>query len=210
MIFCLKHGVIEPVLCGCGEMVYTRALGARGATRESSSLSTRTMLWIALILLIVTATFSYGSLSAAPWVPMFRKDVQRIVAVLHGLPTGSVIYELGCGDARVSAALAQVGYRVTGFEISLLPFALAVVRRLRSIKKFSLQYRNFWSKNFEDANAIVLFLMPNALKKIREKCNQELHPGTYVVSYVWPIPGWTPKIIDKVPGSPDIFVYVTS
>lgn len=166
------------------------------------------MIWLALILLVITATFSYGSLSAAPWVPMHKRDVQRIVSLLLNLPTGSIIYELGCGDARVSAALANAGYNVTGFEISILPFCLALFRRLKSPRKFSLKYKSFWSADFSQANAIVMFLMPAANKKLKEKFMSELSTGAQVVSYVWPIPGWTPVTIDRQPGSPDIFHYI--
>lgn len=168
------------------------------------------MIWFALFLLLIAATFSYGSLSAAPWVPMHKRDVQRIVQLLSNLPAGSTVYELGCGDARVAAALANAGYEVTGFEISILPFFLAFIRRLRSPRKFSLNYKSFWSVDFSKADAIVMFLMPAANKKLHKKFAAELPIGTHVVSYVWPIPDWTPTVVDQQPGSPDIFLYVTS
>jgi len=42
----------------------------------------------------------------------------RAVARLLGLPFGSKILDLCCGDGRISVALARLGYRVTGLDLS--------------------------------------------------------------------------------------------
>lgn len=149
-----------------------------------------------------------AAISAAPWVPMHQADVSRIVTLLKDLPKGSTIYEPGCGDARLSAALAHAGYNVIGLEISLLPFFLAHVRRWRSKDKFSIRYKNFWSQNFSDADAVVMFLMPAANRKLQIKFNAELKPGAYVVSYAFFMPDWQPVVVDQKLNAPKVCVYV--
>jgi hypothetical protein len=53
-----------------------------------------------------------------------------------------------------------------------------------------------------------MFLMPETYKKMRDKLTHELATGARVITYVWPIPGWTPSYVDHVEGSPDLYVYV--
>ena len=45
------------------------------------------------------------------------------------------------------------------------------------------------------------------LRKLKSKFEQELKPGTKVISYVWPIKGWTPVKIDECKGSPKMYLY---
>ena len=52
-----------------------------------------------------------------------------------------------------------------------------------------------------------MFLMPETYEKIRPKLEKELKPGARVITYVWPIPGWTPDVVDEVEGSQKIYLF---
>lgn len=62
--------------------------------------------------------------------------------------------------------------------------------------------------NLSQYDVIYMFLMPETYKKLRDKLKSELKPGARVITYVWPIPDWTPAKIDHVEGSPDLYLYV--
>ena len=73
------------------------------------------------------------------WIKIFayknqdtRREVQSIIKLL-GLSPGAKILDLGCGNGRISIALAKLGYRITGLDYSsaLLEDAAVKARRLK-------------------------------------------------------------------------------
>lgn len=167
-----------------------------------------------LIFFLIVATFAYASWRAAPWVPLHRLDVKRAVDLML-IEAGMIVYDLGAGDGRILEESACRGATSRGYEISLLPYLLARCRQTaRSVRSdrndygsMDVRFRDFWFCNLQDADVVFLFLMPKVLPRMRRKLQQELKPGARVISYVWPIEGWTPKIINEVEGYPKLFVY---
>ena len=56
---------------------------------------------------------------------------------------------------------------------------------------------NLFDTNISQANVITLYLTTSANRKIREKLELELKPGTRIVSHDYEIPGWKPYKVDK-------------
>ncbi len=52
------------------------------------------------------------------WKVWDLKDVFRELLERHGISRGSLILDLGCGNGRLALALASLGYRVVGLDIS--------------------------------------------------------------------------------------------
>jgi tRNA U38,U39,U40 pseudouridine synthase TruA len=44
---------------------------------------------------------------------------------------------------------------------------------------------------------VILFLWGKTNEKLKEKLQEELKPGTRIVSYVWKFKGWKPVKIDR-------------
>lgn len=166
------------------------------------------MMILLIILLIFVYSFAYASWRAAPWIPAHNSDMQRLCTLAEISP-GQKVYELGCGDARFICAAAEQGANVIGFEISLLPYLLAQVRRMyqKNKKAIHIRFRNFWSTSLRDADIIYFWLTPRVHSKLRIKLENELRSGTKVICYVWPMEGWEPAHIDKQPGRPTIYLY---
>lgn len=151
-----------------------------------------------VVLLVVFGTLGYGAWSAAPWVPLGQREVERMLDVAELRP-GELFYDLGCGDGRLLTAAARRGATAVGFEIALLPYTLAQVRRLLSPQRklISVRYHSFWTEPFSSAQVISCFLTPYAMRRLEPKLAKELRPGSRFVTYAFKLPTRLPSVTNK-------------
>ncbi len=182
-----------------------------------------TFVWI--IFFILLFSLAYAAASGAPWVPTFRGDIDRLKKLL-ALQDGEKFVELGCGDGRVILSLLSLPHLKgelgggntlprgnsrlvgTGLELSLLQYLIANIRRILS-RTWNVKFilANAFHYDLRDVDAVYMFLMPETYEKIRPKLEAELRPGTRVVTYVWPIEGWEPLVVDEVEGKSKLYLY---
>jgi SAM-dependent methyltransferase len=171
-------------------------------------------MWLIISFLVfglgILGTLALGGYLAAPWVPLWRRDVGRMLRLANVKP-GELVYDLGAGDGRILMAAARdFQARAIGYEIAILPYLIG-----RSIlwsrglhKRAQLRYGNFFTESLADADVVTAFLSRHAMEKLRSKFEQELKPGSRVVTCVFSIPGWEPTITDKAgPKQPTVYVY---
>ncbi len=148
---------------------------------------------------VILLTFAWGALSAAPWLPISRREAERLIDLAEFKP-GDTVYDLGCGDGRLLFATAKK-YQVSavGFEIALLPYLLARWRWLffKERRKVKIHFRSFWNEPLAPATAVLCFLMPAAMEKLAPKVRTELKPGTRLISYVFKLPGAEPNLVSR-------------
>ncbi len=165
------------------------------------------------VLFLLLASAAYASWRGAPWVPTWKRDLERIKKLAQ-LQQSDRFVELGCGTGRVCRYLAKNSKAQTsGIELSVLQWMYArFFARLRLAQDDRKRLRFFLSDAFHhdlsSYSVVYMFLMPETYKKIRDKLTAELQSGARVITYVWPIPDWTPSYVDRVEGSPDLYVYV--
>ncbi|OGY47387.1 MAG: hypothetical protein A3J65_03210 [Candidatus Buchananbacteria bacterium RIFCSPHIGHO2_02_FULL_45_11b] len=150
-----------------------------------------------------------GGVLAAPWVPLWQKDVKRMLKLAQIGPDETV-YDLGAGDGRILLIAAKnFGAKAVGFEIAILPYLLGWVKILLSGQrgKAKLYCRNFFKADLSQADVICAFLTPRAMLKLKPKLEKEAKPGCRVISYAFKIPGWEPVLADK-PDQKTAAVYV--
>ncbi len=157
--------------------------------------------WVIFLVFVglVLLTLSIASLSAAPWVPLWKNDIRRMLRLAE-VKADEVVYDLGAGDARILVIAAkEFGARSIGFEMALLPYILGYIRiRFRGVKdQVELKYRNLYSQDLSKAEVVCTFLTPRAMRKLKPKLEKETKPGCRIVSFAFKIPGWQPKKIDK-------------
>jgi hypothetical protein len=70
---------------------------------------------------------------------------------------------------------------VRGIELSPVPYAVSRLRA-RCLRNVTLHRGNFFRSNLENADAIVSYLMPNAMTRTSKLLDQMLEPGTCVVT----------------------------
>ncbi len=166
-------------------------------------------MWIlTLILFIFLLSLAYASASGAPWVPTWKKDLERILKLVN-VKDGETFVELGCGNGRVCRYVAAHSKaQVSGVELSLLQFCIAWLQAKASgLKNIQIKFGNAFHQDLKNIDTLYMFLMPETYEKIRPKLESELKRGSRVVTYVWPIAGWEPVKIDEVEGSQKIYLY---
>lgn len=159
-----------------------------------------TYLIILFGIILVFGTAMYASFRAAPWLPVFKRDIKRIIEFAD-VKKGDKVFDLGCGDGRVLIGLAnntQAEYLI-GYEISFLFY---IWSKLRVIfmglsKKAEIRFGDFLMKDLSSADVIFCFLTPMAMKKLKPKFEKELKKGTKIISYSFTIPGWTDAGINQ-------------
>ena len=156
-------------------------------------------LFIVAVVLVILVTFAWGGISAAPWVPLWKRDIRRMLQ-LAGVKPNELVYDLGAGDGRILLiAAGEFNARAIGLELAVLPYVLGCIKiRLAGLAgKAKLRYANFFSHSVADADVICVFLTPAAMEKLKPKFEQECKPGCRIVSFAFHVPGWQPTKIDK-------------
>ena len=171
--------------------------------------------YILLILIFILGfaflAMSIAAVSLAPWVPSKKRDVLRALK-LASPKQGEVLYDLGCGNGTV-VFLAAKNYpaKAVGVEMALPLYLMCKIRAVFNkniIGSVRFINQNLFKTNISDADIIYVFGMPAVLsKKLRPKLENELRPGTRIVSYVFPIDGWDPEIIDWPKNKNPIYLY---
>jgi precorrin-6B methylase 2 len=120
-----------------------------------------------------------------PTVPTSGKVVDEIIAALK-LSDGSVLYDLGCGDARMLIAAHNKFPTATfvGVEYYRVPYLLAKLRLALTKKTshISIQREDLFEADIKNANRIFVYLIPKVMDKLLPKLEREAQPGTRIVS----------------------------
>ena len=156
-------------------------------------------LFLLILILLVFGTAAYAGILAAPWVPVWKKDIERILK-LANVHDDDLVYDLGSGDGRVVCAVANNSQaRVVGYEISVIPYVWSKIKVFlsRCSKRVEIRYGDFLKKDLNQANIIFCFLTPKAMEKLSPKFKKELKPGTKIISYAFSLPGWQSLKVDK-------------
>ena len=168
------------------------------------------LLLVLVIFFIILGSFAFGGILAAPWVPVRRRDIKRILDVAK-IKKGDILYDLGCGDGRIVISAARYyNIAATGYEVAVLPFLYTwiKIKLLRLSDRAAIKMANFYEHDIGGANIIFTFLSPRAMEKLKNKFKKELKSGSLVVSYVFKIPGWEPLEVNRPqPTDLPIFVY---
>lgn len=163
--------------------------------------------FLLILILAIAITTIYALVRGIGWVPTWQRDIDRFLK-LADIKPGEKVYDLGCGDGRLVIAAAKKGAQGIGLEVSILPFIAAYLRNIFSGSKAKIKFRDFWLVDLKEADVVYFFLIPRIYEQLKNKLEKELKPGVRVVTYVWPISGWTPKVVDETTGQPKMYLYI--
>ena len=118
---------------------------------------------------------------------------------------GQIVVDLGAGEGRLMIALAKAGATVHGYEIN--PFLVAKAKE--NIKKVGLENevfifcKNLWKQDLKEFDAVAIYPMGHMMKKLEKKFENELKPGTKVVSNYFTFPNWKPARAEN-----NVYLYI--
>ena len=168
------------------------------------------LLAILLVLGIVVMAVSAIFLKA-PYVPTPLSVAQKMVKI-EDLKGTEVVYDLGAGDGRllIEALHIHPELKAYGSELSPLVCFWGKMKIMLSGTKADLRMKNLFEEDLRNADCIFLYLMPGIMEKLLKKFDEELRPGTKIVSYAFTLRGLTPSKTEEVPwiqGKKEILLY---
>ena len=135
--------------------------------------------------------FGIGAVLGAPYVPILRRDSDRILK-LAALKPGQTLIDLGSGDGRLLRAAAAQGIRCIGYEIN--PYLVWVSRLVcwRYRKLITIHTADIWRTKLPQADVIYIFSLDRHMERLEKKFNSEISNPTKVISYVFRLPSRAP------------------
>lgn len=131
-----------------------------------------------------------------PFVTLRRAQLQGIKKHIK-LEESDRVIDLGCGDGRVLRLFASQGVKTLhGYEVNF--WAVLLARTFNFLKgvKSKIFFKNFNKAKLKKYNIVFCYLLEGSLKRLRDKFDKELEPGTKVISYAFEIKDWRdPEII---------------
>lgn len=130
-------------------------------------------------------------------MPSSKKARRAILKAISPDQTGT-LYELGSGWGTLLIPLAKSHKQCTiiGFETSRVPYIISkMLILIFGHKNVRLFRKDFYNEPLKDAEIIICYLYPEAMKKLKVKFEQELKTGTRVISNTFAIPEWKPEQI---------------
>lgn len=149
------------------------------------------LLIIAFFLLIL---LSFVWPPDSPWSPWWRTNSKTANAIIELAKIGpkDIVYELGSGDGQFLLTVAKkTGAKCVGIEIDPLRYWVSKsrVRLAKLDNKIMVVRSDFFKVDISDATVVYMYLVPNALKKLRPKFVKELKRGTKLVSLKYELDG---------------------
>src|SRR5437870_8610671 len=118
---------------------------------------------------------------------------------------GDVVYDLGCGDARILVTAAKK-YGVKGFGFDIDPDR--VKDSLENVKKnkvedlVAIKKADIFTLDLKDASVVTLYLLPNLNVQLMPQL-EKLKPGSRIVSHDFDMKGAKPKKVITVKSTGD-------
>ena len=146
----------------------------------------------------------YSSLMGSPYVPTRNKVVLDILKEVK-FQKGKLFVELGSGDARM-IRIAVKKYHLKGLAVDingLINLWAKILSKLdKTNKNIVFKTENIFDTNLAGADYLYLFLMPDLLKKLVPKFDQELKKGTIIISHGFPMHEYDKSLIKRVDRNP--------
>ena len=141
-------------------------------------------------MLLVVVSLYWTRIVGAPWVPSSMKMVYRMLDLAE-LQPDDIVYDLGCGDGRlVLAAATRYNVKAVGIEIDPLRYLWCqfLTMLLHQRKNIRIIFGNIYNQDYTQADVVMCYLLPEALKNLEGKFRQELPAGARVLSNKYHFP----------------------
>jgi ribosomal protein L11 methylase PrmA len=155
---------------------------------------------IALVLLLAPSCYSPAEDEDSDRTPdvVYVPTPNDVVAKMletAGVKKGDVVYDLGCGDARILVTAAKkYGCRGIGYEIHPGRFQLAKdnVKKNGVEDLVEIRKQDIFEADLSKATVITLYLLPELNLRLVPQM-EKMKPGSRIVSHEYGMEGITPE-----------------
>ena len=128
----------------------------------------------------------------APFYPTSAIVIEKMLT-LAGVNSGSIVYDLGCGDGEIVVVAARHynAMKAVGIEQNKKLCSIAL-RKTRHLKNAIIINANYDEVDISEANVVTLYQSASENARLKPKLLKELSEGSVVVSHDFGIPGWRP------------------
>jgi len=148
--------------------------------------------------------------NCAPFNPTNEACIAIALEMLQ-VKEGDVLFDLGCGDGRFLVQGCQQYASVTGvgieYDSALCDRARAKVASADLTGRVEIHHQNVLDCDLASATAIFVYLVPTGMSAIRDTLEQAIARGARIVTYVFSIPGLTPKRVEIYKQSTKLYLY---
>lgn len=152
-------------------------------------------------------TFLHGE---APFVPTKSAHLPEI-AKRMSLDEKSILYDLGCGDARILVACyrCQPKARYIGYEKDIVPYLWAKFRlwRMGLLKEIKVYRKDFFEADLSDATHVFLYLSTKQMESLEKKFGNEIKKNTRVLSLCFKLPNAVPSKSISLKEKKELYIY---
>ena len=157
--------------------------------------------WVWLVPLgLLALLYPIRSWRDAPLFPT-RAGALDGLARLVPLPSSARIVDLGCGlgDGLRELRREYPQAEISGIEWSALLRCVCALR----CRDATVERGDIWASDWSGYDLVYVFQRPESMARAAAKAQVELHPGAWLVSLEFEVPGWRPQhVIEGVGGRP--------
>jgi len=168
---------------------------------------TTLLLIIVAIAVIFVFWVIWTDIIGAGWEPTSKILVRKMLEIAE-VNSEDILYDLGSGDGRIIIEAARRYHaNAVGIEADPLRYIWSKLMILLYgvNQKVKVIWGNFFNKDINPATIVTLFLSSKANQQLKTKLQNDLKPGTRIVSYYWTFHGWQPVKEDK---KDKIYMYI--
>ena len=172
------------------------------------------MITITTLLLIIVAIavlfvfwVIWTDIIGAGWEPTSKILVRKMLEIAE-VNSEDILYDLGSGDGRIIIETARkYNANAVGIEADPLRYIWSKLMILLYgvNQKVKVIWGNFFNKDLTSATIVTLFLSSKANQQLKTKLQNDLKPGTRIVSYYWTFHEWEPVKEDR---KDKIYMYI--
>ena len=138
-----------------------------------------------------------------PWIPTPRIVIEYLMYVLNIGPHDTIL-DLGCGDGRLLINAAKRGARGICIEIDRVMCNItSIASKLAGVEdRIKIICTDFFTTNLKELeprpNIVYAYLYTSILSELAPKLEQELDPGTIIITLDFSIRNWSPFYVKHI------------
>lgn len=142
-----------------------------------------------------------------PYVPTPHEVVTKMLK-MAAVKEGDVVYDLGCGDGRITVAAVKEFKAKRGLGIDFNPErvkdSLATAKKAGAEIEKKVAFRQgdvlkLTEKDFEGVDVVTLYLLPEVNERLKPVLKKGLKPGACVVSHDFDMgDDWKPEATEEI------------